>query len=73
MSYNSGTIAKHGTEKRLGIFPALEKCRPTDSSVMKKPSIGSWLMLPGAHLARLVAASGFDVCGALLSPTSKFR
>lgn len=32
----------------------------------RKPVVGSWLMLPGANLARMLAQMGFDVRSILL-------
>ncbi|GAA5912310.1 hypothetical protein JCM5296_000494 [Sporobolomyces johnsonii] len=46
--------------RRLGLHPVLErKARPANPA-QRKPVVGSWMMLPGASLARMIAAAGYD-------------
>ncbi|ORY57409.1 Pyruvate/Phosphoenolpyruvate kinase-like domain-containing protein [Leucosporidium creatinivorum] len=59
MSYGTHTVARNGTEERLGLWPALQKARPAEGAV-RKPVVGSWQMLPGASLSRMTAQMGYD-------------
>ncbi|KAL8286659.1 hypothetical protein RQP46_004187 [Phenoliferia psychrophenolica] len=55
MSYTSNTQASTGSAELLGIHPTFAR-----NQAAKKPVVGSWTMLPGASLARMVAQMGFD-------------
>lgn len=61
---STGLVHKHGN--LTGLKAALAaRCPISDNeadqpSSAKKPLVGSWLMLPGHHIARMTAAQGWD-------------
>lgn len=69
MSYSSGAATSTGLVHKHGNLTGLKaalaaRCPLSDKEdeqpSAKDPLVGSWLMLPGHHLARMTAAMGWD-------------